>query len=452
VFLLSPMTIHPAVRRTYARGVATLSSVYLGLRSLWLGPTAVITSYLLIYPNRLDVQLILDFLREYDGNGHSELNSTPYFQYLVQRENQNRGAAEKAVQRLLKVYIRIRSYRNNQYGGGWRYFRSWRKQNWVTVVRINNPHEIVSIDGKSRPAWVVLRPWELGSDVTLLAILTHLGEERIRCRVKSSEPHSLPHDISGEIISQSYGKAYLKHPGWPVLLEDRNRLASLNMTLAGLFVDQKHSHGHGLMYQGFRKLGIPGWRLVEDRFEEYGFKAFLTKDSVVLDIGCNCGFFALYVAQFAAHVDALDIDGSQIATGKAVQKYLGIENCDLFQSTFEQFIPTRTYDLICSFAVHRWIGLELRDYFERLYKMLSGGGFVVFESHFLHEIDKNLHGRLPEAIRDLFRIEQESVTHENRMILILKRIGSPALRDWAGASASSGRKVNDSGSMARKIQ
>lgn len=52
----------------------------------------------------------------------------------------------------------------------------------------------------------------------------------------------------------------------------------------------------------------------------------LVRGKRVLDLGCGDGRFALAVAPFAMHVDALDPDGEAIAAAKRIARGSGVRN------------------------------------------------------------------------------------------------------------------------------
>ena len=94
-------------------------------------------------------------------------------------------------------------------------------------------------------------------------------------------------------------------------------------------------------YQGFDEIKLPGCRPTEQRLERYDIKKYLTDKKVALDIGCNCGFLVLHLSKFLKHVDGVEINPYLVNIGKDTQKFLNINNVELFTSRFEDFKITK---------------------------------------------------------------------------------------------------------------
>lgn len=80
-----------------------------------------------------------------------------------------------------------------------------------------------------------------------------------------------------------------------------NRLRDLHDGIADQMRRQKESYEHrayesGFLYQGLNSLGIFGVRNTEQRFADYGLAELIGPEDRILDIGCNCGFMAVYSA------------------------------------------------------------------------------------------------------------------------------------------------------------
>jgi len=170
---------------------------------------------------------------------------------------------------------------------------------------------------------------------------------------------------------------------------------------------------------------IEGQRPTEKRFEIYGLRRFLTKNFSVLDIGSNCGFFSLYVSRFVKSVDGIEMEPYMVEIGNKVKQYLKIKNCTFYKSTFEQFKPSRKYDFIMSFAVHRRVNYPLEKYMDTLHKMLNKDGFLIIESQDIKGVDVNFSGEMKQIIKGKYSLLKEGTLNDDgindRIFMVLKK-------------------------------
>ncbi len=75
-------------------------------------------------------------------------------------------------------------------------------------------------------------------------------------------------------------------------------------------------------YQGFDAIKIQGCRSTEKRFEQYNIEKYLSKTKTALDIGCNCGFFSIFISKFLKKVDGIDINPYLIKIGEDAKFFL----------------------------------------------------------------------------------------------------------------------------------
>jgi SAM-dependent methyltransferase len=181
-------------------------------------------------------------------------------------------------------------------------------------------------------------------------------------------------------------------------------------------------------YQGLWTLGILGGRGTEDRFRNYQLDRWIKAEDTILDIGCNCGFMAIYCAmRTGCRADGVDPNGYMLNIGKACIEHLAIQNrVRLFEIPFEQFKPDRTYSVIFSFASH-WTVDErhrppLDDYMLRLHGLLGERGLLFFESHADEAGKADFHGRM-ERQRRLFTWEGSTMLDNGtREFFVLRKI------------------------------
>jgi 2-polyprenyl-3-methyl-5-hydroxy-6-metoxy-1,4-benzoquinol methylase len=158
------------------------------------------------------------------------------------------------------------------------------------------------------------------------------------------------------------------------------------------------AHGRGDLYQTCEALAIPGQRSTAVRFQAYDLASVLKPSDRVLDIGCNCGFFAIETARHVRHVDGFDISPHFIAIAERARDVLRRNNCTFSVASFEDFSPPEPYDVIFSFAVHHWIGMPLPEYAARLQAMLRPGGLVLMESQDLNTHDRDWDQKLGQML------------------------------------------------------
>lgn len=152
--------------------------------------------------------------------------------------------------------------------------------------------------------------------------------------------------------------------------------------IIGEYFRNEHAFGDKEFYQSYPPLLISGDRPTDYRIEKYGLLRYLSNDSKVLDIGCNCGFMDMMLASKCNHITGLEYDGTMVEFSKKAAKMLEITNVDFVSADFTKWYPKNKekYDVILSFAVHIWIGMEPYQYAKVCYDMLNPGGVLLFES------------------------------------------------------------------------
>ena len=185
-------------------------------------------------------------------------------------------------------------------------------------------------------------------------------------------------------------------------------------------------------YQGFEEINIDGWRPTEKRFKQYDIEKYLSTDSDVLDIGCNCGFFSLYSARFVKQIDGVEINPYLIAIAKDVKQYLEQSNANFFASSFENYQAKKTYDVIYSFAndstIDKNTKFNFEEYIEKIYNFLKINGYLIFESQAADNMPPEKFKPKFEHLKRKFKIIEERIVHSeypvnvpNRIFLILQK-------------------------------
>ena len=98
-------------------------------------------------------------------------------------------------------------------------------------------------------------------------------------------------------------------------------------------------------YQSLQEIKIQGARSTEKRFESYEIDELLSKNISVLDIGCNCAFFSIFITKFLKDVTGIDINPYMIKIGNATKDFLNIDNLELISSSFENFQTKKKFGI-----------------------------------------------------------------------------------------------------------
>lgn len=160
----------------------------------------------------------------------------------------------------------------------------------------------------------------------------------------------------------------------------------INQILANQTTEyENYDYGEGYFYQGFKDLGISGFRNTSDRIDKLKLKTLL-KDKTVIDIGCNAGFLLSALASDIHEGYGFDINPYMIQIAKTVKNHLNIKNCHFDTTAFEDLKPsTKKYDAVLSLANHSTYDNNTKhsidEYFRRCFDLLNPAGLLVFESH-----------------------------------------------------------------------
>jgi len=148
-----------------------------------------------------------------------------------------------------------------------------------------------------------------------------------------------------------------------------------------------YSYFHGYSYQALAILDVFGERGTEERFDAYGLADLVRREDRLLDIGCNCGFMALYTAfRTGCSADGIDINPYMIRIGDHCTDFLRLQDrVKLVAQPFQDYKPEQPYTVVLSFATHwtddRNYRVRLQDHLLRIHGMMADGGLLVFESH-----------------------------------------------------------------------
>ena len=145
-----------------------------------------------------------------------------------------------------------------------------------------------------------------------------------------------------------------------------------------------------VFYQTHPDLKLEGIRPTLARINSYGLLDIISENSVILDIGGNTGFMSMYFSKYAKHIDMVEMDDKFVRIAHLAKKHLGIQNYQIHNIDIKSFNPNKKYDVIISTAIHKWVGLNLEDYYELISSWLTTTGTILFESHANKEDIENI--------------------------------------------------------------
>lgn len=121
--------------------------------------------------------------------------------------------------------------------------------------------------------------------------------------------------------------------------------------------------------------GEPGKanRSVPDRIKEYGILNYIDKDSTVLDLGCNRGYFGTVLSPHIGSYLGIDSDANQIAQRQVMS------NMELRVGNFSPL--DEKFDVILCFAFHSYVGIPMEVFAKSLVNMLKEDGTLFIEGH-----------------------------------------------------------------------
>lgn len=138
-------------------------------------------------------------------------------------------------------------------------------------------------------------------------------------------------------------------------------------------------------YQSFDKLGIEGTRDTTLRLKVYKIDEFLGKEDQVLNIGSNCGFLDLEIAEMVGSITSLEHSVKLTTMQKMLANYYNIDNVIVTNQPFTlQTNLCGKYSAIFLLAVISHLKIEPSDLVEKVKSLLTPGGKVLLESHSIH--------------------------------------------------------------------
>ena len=185
-------------------------------------------------------------------------------------------------------------------------------------------------------------------------------------------------------------------------------------------------------YQGFEEIGINGCRPTEKRFERYKIDKYLSKDLRVLDIGCNCGFFTIFISRFLSNVIGVELNPYLIKIANETKNFLSVQNTKFLTSSFEDFESEEKFNMIFSLANDETIDgntkFTFKEYISKIYRLLTDDGLLMFETVAPDTFEPRLFRPKLEFLKQKFSILEDRMVKTEypinvpeRRFLVLKK-------------------------------
>lgn len=234
-------------------------------------------------------------------------------------------------------------------------------------------------------------------------------------------------------ISNKIRNRIIKHTLDDISKNNNRSLLELHRDISRELKKQKNEYPDymyfsGFPYQSLGILNIFGARDTEKRFEDYELSKHLTSRDNILDIGCNCGFVAIYASYRTGCIaEGLDINNYMINIGNHCVRYLNLENkVTLKHSNFQIYKTDNKYSAVFSFATH-WTDdknyrVNIIEHLNKIHKLLKKDGLLFFESHSADVENISFHNSLNEA-KHLFHWNDVKLLDNNtREFYIMRKL------------------------------
>lgn len=158
--------------------------------------------------------------------------------------------------------------------------------------------------------------------------------------------------------------------------------------LSSMIKDCKKKRRTWRLYQAVPELGIEGKKKCHERVRNYKIDVAVVGKRV-LDIGSNMGMMSIECSKAgASSVHGIEIEEPYFDTSCVLKEFYGFSNVNFYHTSFKKHfdsMPSGSYDVILSLAVHRWVAkfdkIGNNDFFKKMAQLLSDNGVLILESH-----------------------------------------------------------------------
>lgn len=180
------------------------------------------------------------------------------------------------------------------------------------------------------------------------------------------------------------------------VLYKEGRIIDFEYKLKKYFLISRQKFGTNNFYQNYPPLNISGSRGTICRVNSYNILKYLDKNKTILDIGGNVGFFSAYLSNYVKHIDIIEKNKNLTKIAKELFNFEKIDNITIHNLDFKNYTSNKRFDIILSLAIHKWVGMRLEAYLEKINYLMKDDGYLFLESHiilsndFSEKIDKKI--------------------------------------------------------------
>ena len=181
-------------------------------------------------------------------------------------------------------------------------------------------------------------------------------------------------------------------------------ISDFESKLRNEFLSKTQQFGTTDFYQNYPPLKITWKRPTASRFWNYWLENYIDKNTEILDIWWNIWFFSAYVSRFVKHIDLVEYNSDLVSIWKQLVEYEKIKNLNIINMDFKEFTNDKKYDIVFSFAIHKWIWMNFQDYISKLYSFIKDWWYLILETHIFNYKNWNEES-LDDEIKKFWKLE-----------------------------------------------
>jgi SAM-dependent methyltransferase len=192
-----------------------------------------------------------------------------------------------------------------------------------------------------------------------------------------------------------------------------------------------YDYGEGYFYQSLNRINLSGLRDTRYRVDILNLKE-ITKNKIILDIGCNSGFVLHEMQNNFNKAVGIDYNKQLIDVADAVKEYFKIDNMEFICDDFLKCenLNNKKFDIIFSLANHSTYDNGINDtksYFLKVFDLLEKNGILIFESHHPQYENDEKFNEIKKNLLTMYTLVKEGTYlnknfyDKNRRFLLLKK-------------------------------